>query len=91
MKLHLLLFLFICFTSCKQQKKAEEEATVERKIDKIKKSEIQTIIDKADANGSIVIYNLTKDTYYSNNFDWALQGKLPASTFKITNTNHEMI
>ncbi|MEO9660927.1 MAG: class D beta-lactamase [Maribacter dokdonensis] len=86
MKLHLLLFLFICFTSCKQQKKTEEEATVERNINKIKKSEIQTIIDKADTNGSIVIYNLTKDTYYSNNFDWALQGKLPASTFKITNT-----
>jgi len=48
--------------------------------------EFQTFIDSADVKGSILIYDLKDDKYYSNNFTWAKKGNLPASTFKITNS-----
>jgi beta-lactamase class D len=44
------------------------------------------ILDDAAANGSILIYDLEKDMYYSNDFEWANTGKLPASTYKIVNS-----
>jgi beta-lactamase class D len=50
------------------------------------KSEFQSIIDSSNVNGSILIYDLQKDLFYSNNFDWAKIGRLPASTFKIPNS-----
>jgi beta-lactamase class D len=49
-------------------------------------SEFQTLIDSADVKGSILIYDLKDDKYYSNNFNWAKKGNLPASTYKITNS-----
>lgn len=33
-----------------------------------------------------MIYDLEKETYYSNDFKWTKIGNLPASTFKITNS-----
>ena len=33
--------------------------------------------------GSILIYDLNKNSYYSNDFEWAKKGRIPASTFKI--------
>jgi len=50
------------------------------------KSAFQTILDSAKVEGTIVIYDLQKNRYYSNNFDWADKGQLPASTFKIPNS-----
>ncbi|MBT7827082.1 MAG: class D beta-lactamase, partial [Bacteroidetes bacterium] len=35
---------------------------------------------------SILIYNQKDDEYYSNDFEWAQKGFLPASTFKICNS-----
>jgi beta-lactamase class D len=32
--------------------------------------EFQTFIDSADVKGSILIYDLKDDEYYSNNFNW---------------------
>lgn len=46
--------------------------------------EFQTILDAVEVNGSILIWDEKK--YYSNDFDWAKKGKLPASTFKIPNS-----
>ncbi len=46
--------------------------------------EFQTILDAAEVSGSILIWDEKK--YYSNDFDWAKKGKLPASTFKIPNS-----
>jgi beta-lactamase class D len=48
--------------------------------------EFQSLLDSAKINGSILIYDISKNTYHSNNFDWARKGKLPASTFKIPNS-----
>ena len=56
------------------------------KENKILKPEFQTIIDTSNVNGSILIYDLNKDLFYSNNFNWAKIGRLPASTFKIPNS-----
>ncbi|MGB2759511.1 MAG: class D beta-lactamase, partial [Maribacter stanieri] len=48
--------------------------------------EFQSIIDSSDVIGSILIYDLSKDIYYSNDFEWSNKGNLPASTFKIANS-----
>ncbi|MEM8906806.1 MAG: class D beta-lactamase [Bacteroidota bacterium] len=49
-------------------------------------SEFQSIMDQAQLAGSILIYDAQNDTYYSNDFAWAQQGQLPASTYKIPHT-----
>ncbi len=49
-------------------------------------SGFQEIIDSAGVNGSILIYDPQQHLYYSNNFEWAARGFLPASTFKIPNS-----
>ncbi len=46
-------------------------------------SAFQSLLDSAKVEGSILIYHLEANTYYSNNFKWAETGQLPASTFKI--------
>ena len=48
--------------------------------------EFASIIDSANVIGSILIYDDNSSTYYSNDFEWAKRGRLPASTFKITNS-----
>ncbi len=48
--------------------------------------EFQAILDSANVKGAILIYNLQEDQYYSNDFNWADKGQLPASTFKIPNS-----
>lgn len=83
MKLYLHLFLILCISSCKQQHKTNLSKSEENKIIK---SEFQTIIDSANVNGAILIYDLHRNNFYSNDFNWTKQGKLPASTFKIANT-----
>ncbi|WP_116769260.1 class D beta-lactamase [Maribacter litoralis] len=83
MKLYLLLFLILSISSCRQQHKTNLSKSEENKIIK---SEFQTIIDSANVNGAIIIYDLHRNNFYSNDFNWTKQGKLPASTFKIANT-----
>ncbi len=63
--------------------KDKEEATT---TNEITKPEFDSIIDSANIQGAILIYDLQKDTYYSNNFEWIKKGNLPASTFKIANS-----
>ncbi len=49
-------------------------------------SAIQKVIDSADVHGSVLIYDVNQNIYYSNDYVWARRGHLPASTFKITNS-----
>jgi beta-lactamase class D len=49
-------------------------------------SELQLLLDSANVKGAILIYDLEKDQYHSNDFSWCRRGQLPASTFKITNS-----
>ena len=85
MKLLYILSAFILFLSCTDKKKSSNtnNNSAEREVII---PEFQTIIDSAAIKGSIVIYDLKEDKYYSNNFKWAKKGKLPASTFKIPNS-----
>ncbi len=81
------LVLAICFFSCNRSKKTP--VALKREVpseNRIIKPEFQSIIDSADVFGAILLYNYKKDVYYSNNFEWAHEGKLLASTFKIANS-----
>lgn len=49
-------------------------------------STFQTILDAANVTGAILIFDDNANAFLSNNFDWAKTGRLPASTFKITNS-----
>lgn len=44
------------------------------------------ILDSLHLKGSVLIYNVKANRFFSNDFAWAKQGHLPASTFKIPNT-----
>ena len=48
--------------------------------------EFNKILDSLKVKGSILIYSFTDKTYYSNDFSWAKNGIIPASTFKIPNS-----
>ncbi len=66
-------------------------STVRKKLglmvqNEIIKPEFQAILDSANVNGAILIYDLQENMYYSNDFEWAEKGQLPASTFKIPNS-----
>ncbi|MEO9893250.1 class D beta-lactamase [Aurantibacter sp.] len=85
MRILITLFIILCF-ACKEQKESSNKELVETASNKVHQSEFQTIIDSANVNGAILIYDLKKDIYYSNDFNWYNKGNLPASTFKIVNT-----
>ncbi|MBE8719722.1 class D beta-lactamase [Sphingobacterium pedocola] len=55
------------------------------KLDESYKTIFDGILDTQNIKGSILIYDPQKKIYYSNDFDWANKGFLPASTFKIPN------
>ncbi|MGB6153115.1 MAG: penicillin-binding transpeptidase domain-containing protein [Pricia sp.] len=87
MKKHLALAILISFSSCNRTKKVPIGQNGKTKIQhQIVKAEFQSIIDSADVVGAILLYDAQKDVYYSNDFEWANKGKLPASTFKIVNS-----
>jgi beta-lactamase class D len=87
MKVYIFFFLAVILASCSDNYQGYSSDISKKKItNKIVKEEFQTLIDSAFLNGSILIYDLEKDTYYSNNYIWCDEGKLPASTFKIPNS-----
>ncbi|MBL4594720.1 MAG: class D beta-lactamase [Flavobacteriales bacterium] len=87
MKIHYLFILAILFSSCaEEQPETTPEKIVETTPKQIVNEEIQAILDSAKLNGAVLIYDLEEDTYYSNSYKWCKDGKLPASTFKITNS-----
>ena len=84
-KIHILSIIILVF-SC-TNKKTESDKNQSTEIEReIVVSEFQTFIDSAHVVGSILIYDLKDNKYYSNNFNWAKKGNLPASTFKIPNS-----
>ena len=82
---YIALITLTCF-SCINRKKTSENPKDTGIQSKILTPDFQTILDSAGVEGSILIYDLKDDTYYSNDFQWAAKGRLPASTFKITNS-----
>ena len=84
-KIHILSIVILVFscTNKKTNSDKNQSPEIEREV---VVSEFQTLIDSADVKGSILIYDLKDDKFYSNNFNWAKKGNLPASTYKITNS-----
>ncbi len=82
----ILALLTGCQTNKKEkaEKASKEEVTLSDK--RIINDDFQKILDSADVIGSILVYNPQKKEFYSNDFEWAELGRLPASTFKIANT-----
>ncbi|MDT0608159.1 class D beta-lactamase [Croceitalea rosinachiae] len=86
MKLIHLLSILIILVSCSGRKTKSEGKIKKESEQKVEVSDFQTIIDSAGIMGSVLIYDLKGDKYYSNSFHLAKRGNLPASTFKITNS-----
>lgn len=84
MKKHI-LFLSLILLSCGESKVPEAEAVKEDESNEHTVDEFQAILDSAGVKGSILVLE-DGVTYYSNDFEWARQGRLPASTFKIPNS-----
>ncbi len=85
-------FIFILFCACESQTPGSSSAKMNAAIQdtsggmRIDQSAFQRILDSAQLTGTIVFYDPQKQTYYSNDFDRAEHGFLPASTFKIPNS-----
>ncbi len=87
------LVILICFYflfACSAEKSANHEPTqadsTQTSSREIYQAPFQEILDSAEVEGAILVYDPQEEVFYANDFDWARQGKLPASTFKITNS-----
>ncbi len=80
------LILTVIFSSCSERKKQPTYSKEVAHKNHIINTAFQSIIDTAKVTGSILIYDVQKDIYHSNDFEWADIGRLPASTFKIANS-----
>lgn len=79
----IIIAILLSFCSDNNNRNSEEENNSKNQI---VVSELQSIFDSLNVVGSVLIYDFQKDLYYSNDFEWAKKGKLPASTFKIFNS-----
>jgi beta-lactamase class D len=73
--------LFYLFLLCTVNLYCQNQKPVE-----VLKPEFNSILENLKVKGSILIYDVKKNTYYSNDFAWAKTGIIPASTFKIPNS-----
>jgi len=84
MKIHLLTFvlIFLSFWGVSCSNNLSKSAS----NNQVQIPEFQDILDSAQLNGAILIYDFREKKYYSNDFSQAKTGKIPASTFKIPNS-----
>ncbi len=67
--------------SSSQNQQNNENTSNQPKI--VTSSTFQFILDSAQVKGSILLYDSLKNTYITNDPDWANSQQIPASTFKI--------
>lgn len=77
------LFFSLLF-SCNKKEETHVEPDIQKTVYS-QQDTIQKIIDDELLTGSILIYSAKDQTYFSNDFEAARIGDLPASTFKIPN------
>lgn len=82
----LILALILSLSSCGEQQTPASALDKMDSIAEVISPEIQQIIDSANVNGVVLIYDVQNQKYYSNDFLRAGKGFLPASTFKIPNS-----
>lgn len=75
LKSNLIFFVLLLF-SCQANPPSE-------KNQRILRPDFQKILDENLLKGAILIYDASAECYYSNDFERAALGKLPASTYKI--------
>lgn len=74
MKVYYFTSILILFFSCTGKKTSSDknqDNVTEREIVVL---EFQTIIDSANVDGAILIYDLEDNKYYSNDFEWTKKG-----------------
>lgn len=81
--IRLLAAFFVILVACSTKESTnEKEEIIESQ--RIEEAYFQELIDSAKVKGSILIFH--ENDFYSNDFEWAERGHLPASTFKIPNS-----
>ncbi len=86
LKSNLIALCLILCCSCKNNNPSYSKPLEEKKAQQIVHSGFQSLLDSAGVKGSILVYDSNNNIYYSNDFQWASRGNLPASTFKIANS-----
>ena len=82
----LILVVCLVFLACRSDKIEPSIVQYEKTSKRVPHNNFQQLLDSNDVRGSILIYNLNGDEYYSNDFNRCDSGFIPASTFKIPNT-----
>ncbi len=82
--LSVILVLALILFGCDSEKEQPSVFDTEKEDNKVEVPDFQALIDSAGLKGSILIFDETN--YYSNDFEWAEKGHLPASTYKIPNS-----
>ncbi len=84
------LLILLLSSSCVEQKDAPQNSEIKSpsksEIRRVVDSNFQKIIDDANVNGVLLIYDPQTRTYTSNDFDRAEKKFSPASTYKIPNS-----
>lgn len=83
---YITIFLLLSIWACESNIQSTQIPSNKTSPQEIHHTALQQILDSAAVKGTILIFDAQANTYYSNDFEWAKQGKLPASTFKITNS-----
>ncbi|MGR3810952.1 penicillin-binding transpeptidase domain-containing protein [Jiulongibacter sp. NS-SX5] len=83
MKTLLYLFISLCLFSCHNPEEKEEAVEVPIEVES---QVLQELLTTKKLKGAVLLYRSSLKTYYSNDFDWATTGFIPASTFKIANS-----
>lgn len=91
MKNYYLTVLIPFFLACDNDDTIKKEVSIQQNEEQetslnTENQLFQEIIDSAQVDGSILIFNLKENAFISNDFDKSGIGHLPASTFKITNS-----
>lgn len=81
---YLTIILLILICSCSSNRNNEPERNSNQT--QIVKQEFQTVLDSSNVEGVILVFDSKNEKFYSNNFERAKEGHLPASTFKIANS-----
>lgn len=81
---NLFIFLFLFGVSCTEADTIQTTDLVPEENKEVINQDFQALLDSAGVKGSILI--LSENNFYSNDFEWAKMGHLPASTFKVPNS-----
>lgn len=84
--LGLLLATFACIPKKKQNQESQDTTAHKALSQEVNDPILKKIVEEAPVKGAILMYDFKQKRYYSNDFDWAKQGQLPASTYKIPNS-----